>query len=90
MPRTVTLDDAPPAHPTHEPLLFGFPAAARRLGVTESWLRRAVTAKKVPHRRIGNAVRFSADDLAQIVAASAVTVDEAPPATPRPTRRRTA
>ena len=62
---TVTQDDSG---------LLTFTEAATWLAVTESWLRRAVAAKRVPHRRIGRAVRFSPDDLDQIVAAAAVTV----------------
>lgn len=52
--------------------LIGFTEAAAILNVTESWLRRSVTAKKIPHRRVGRVVRFSADDLDQIVADCAV------------------
>ena len=54
--------------------LYDFAQAAETLRVTESWLRRAVTAKKIPHRRVGRVVRFSNADLAAIVAASAVAV----------------
>ena len=54
--------------------LLTFTEAASWLAVTESWLRLAVAAKRVPHRRIGRAVRFSPDDLNQIVAAATVTV----------------
>jgi hypothetical protein len=73
-----------------EPLLLDFAAAAARLGVTQSWLERQATARTVPHRRLGRVIRFSEDDLAAIVAAHAVTPAETAPATPRPTRRRSA
>ena len=53
--------------------LLGFGEAAAWLNVRESWLRREVTARRVPHRRMGRAVRFSVDDLHSIVATSAVT-----------------
>jgi excisionase family DNA binding protein len=69
------------------PTLFDFQQAARRLNVTESYLRRGVTARTLPHRRIGRKVMFSIDDLRQIVTASAVTPADAP-TTLRPRRRR--
>jgi len=43
-------------------------AAAEWLCVPRSWLRDAVTARRVQHTRIGRHVRFSEDDLASIVA----------------------
>ncbi len=55
-----------------DPMLIGFPEAAARLGVAESWLRRAVTAREVPHRRLGKRVMFSLADLDQIVAEAEV------------------
>jgi excisionase family DNA binding protein len=69
--------------------LFTFTEAAERLRVRESWLRRQVTAKAIPHRRIGRVVRFAQHDLDEIVARSAVTPDEAISAL-RPSRRRRA
>ncbi|MDA0564845.1 helix-turn-helix domain-containing protein [Streptomonospora sp. S1-112] len=42
------------------------PQAARRLNVPESWLRDKVTARKIPHRRLGKHVRFCEEDLDQI------------------------
>jgi excisionase family DNA binding protein len=55
-----------------DPMLIGFPEAAARLGVAESWLRRAVTAREVPHRRLGKRVMFTQADLDQIVAEAEV------------------
>ncbi|GAA4899406.1 helix-turn-helix domain-containing protein [Streptomonospora salina] len=46
--------------------LLTIPQAARRLNVPESWLRDKVTARKVPHRRLGKHIRFGEDDLEQI------------------------
>lgn len=54
-----------------ETVLLGFTEAAEALNVNESWLRRAVTANEVPHRRLGRKVRFTEDDIAQIVAQAA-------------------
>jgi excisionase family DNA binding protein len=71
------------------PTLYDFEQAARRLNVTESYLRRGVTARELPHRRIGRKVMFSIDDLRQIIAEAAVTPATRPDAL-RPTRRRTA
>jgi excisionase family DNA binding protein len=42
--------------------------AAAQLGVSESWLAKAVTARKVPHHRLGRVVVFYADDIAEIMA----------------------
>ena len=72
-----------------EPALLDFPTAARWLHVTESWLRRSVTANEVPHRRLGRKVRFSLDDLHAIVAASAVSPAAVSEGL-RPSKRRTA
>ncbi len=43
--------------------------AARRLNVPRSWLRDRVTARQVPHTRLGRHVRFAPGHLAQIIAA---------------------
>lgn len=54
------------------PTLFDVPSAAAWLHVSESWLRRAVSAGTVPHRRLSaRKVRFTLDDLNRIVSASA-------------------
>ncbi|CAO5170880.1 Helix-turn-helix domain-containing protein [Frankia sp. AiPs1] len=46
--------------------------AAALLRVRESTLREWVRRRKVPHRRLGRAIRFSADDLRKIIAGSVV------------------
>ncbi|MFD6949463.1 hypothetical protein A6A08_05010 [Nocardiopsis sp. TSRI0078] len=51
--------------------LLTIPEAARVLAVPESWLRERVRLRRVPHRRLGKHVRFSAADLEQIVARAA-------------------
>lgn len=48
--------------------LLDIPAAAKWLNVPEGWLRKKVTAGEVQVTRLGKHVRFSADDLAAIVA----------------------
>lgn len=78
------------APPSGQPLLVDIPTAARRLCVTESWLRRAVTARTVPHHRLGKHVRFSDEDLAAITAASRIIPAAPEPAALRPSRRRSA
>ncbi|WP_081748770.1 helix-turn-helix domain-containing protein [Nocardiopsis sp. CNT312] len=45
--------------------------AARVLAVPESWLRERVRLRRVPHRRLGKHVRFTAADLERIVEQSA-------------------
>jgi excisionase family DNA binding protein len=51
--------------------LLTIPEAARVLAVPESWLRERVRLRRIPHRRLGKHVRFSATDLEQIVARAA-------------------
>ncbi len=47
--------------------LLTIPEAARLLAVPESWLRERVRLRRVPHRRLGKHVRFTARDLEEIV-----------------------
>ncbi|MBB5494237.1 helix-turn-helix domain-containing protein [Nocardiopsis metallicus] len=47
--------------------LLSIPEAARVLAVPESWLRERVRLRRVPHRRLGKHVRFTAQDLEHIV-----------------------
>lgn len=69
------------------PALYDFAEAASRLGVKESWLRRRTgPSGSIPHRKLGNSVRFTDDDLAEIVESMRVTPIEA--AATRPTGRR--
>ncbi len=53
------------------PLLYTPAEAAHRLRVRESWLRKKAAAREVPCTFLGKHLRFSAADLAAIVAASA-------------------
>lgn len=46
------------------------PEAAEALGVLESWLRKQVTARKVPFSKLGKHVRFTEEHLLQILAAN--------------------
>lgn len=39
---------------------------AEVLNVGESWVRNAVTARAIPHRRVGRHVRFAPEDVAAI------------------------
>lgn len=55
------------------PLLFTVAEAADLLQVTPNWLTERVTAGVIPHRRLGRLIRFSRDDLDQLVAQSART-----------------
>jgi excisionase family DNA binding protein len=49
--------------------LIDIPAAAEWLKVPEGWLRKKVSSGEVDCTRLGKHVRFSADDLAQIIGA---------------------
>ena len=62
---------APSGQPLALPPLCTPAEAARVLAVPESWLRRQVTARLVPHTRLGKHLRFSHADLVLIAAAAA-------------------
>jgi excisionase family DNA binding protein len=53
------------------PLLYTPAEAAQLLKVRESWLRKKAAARQVPCTFLGKHLRFSATDLAAIVAAAA-------------------
>ena len=59
------------ATPPAPDLLFTAEAAAARLRLRASTLRTWARSGKVPHRRLGRALRFSEADLRQIVEAAA-------------------
>jgi excisionase family DNA binding protein len=45
-----------------------FEEAAAILSIPASTLKKAVTARRIPHTRIGRHIRFTDDDIARIVA----------------------
>lgn len=51
--------------------LYTTPEAAERLSVSPTFLKRAAAARTLPHTRVGRFVRWSEDDLEQIVALGA-------------------
>lgn len=53
--------------PKKGPLLYSIAEAAKRLGVTASWLRTESAVGRVPHRLIGSHRTFSEEDLEQII-----------------------
>jgi hypothetical protein len=57
--------DGPPVK--KGPLLYSIADAAKRLGVTASWLRTESAVGRVPHRLIGSHRMFSEEDLEQII-----------------------
>lgn len=61
--------------------LFTIDEAAAVLHVPRSWLRDRVSARLVPHTRLGRHVRFTPEHLAQIIASG----EESPHSTPVPT-----
>ena len=87
IPATKTAPTAPTA-PTPPVLPLHTPAeAARLLAVPESWLRRQVTARLVPHTRLGKHLRFSHADLV-VIATTAAQPAGIPLAARRPRGRR--
>lgn len=48
--------------------LFTIVEAARLLSLPEGWLRKRVSARSVPHTRLGKHVRFTADQIHQLIA----------------------
>jgi excisionase family DNA binding protein len=63
-------------------VLFTFAQAAEMTALPESWLRKAVTERRIPFRKVGKHVRFSAADLDALIEQTAV------PAAVSPLRRR--
>lgn len=62
---------------------------ATRLGKSADYWAREARAKRVAHHRIGRDIRFTEDDVAAIIAAAAVRVnDPLADAPPRAGRRR--
>lgn len=60
------------------PLLYTPAEAAELLKLKESWLRRAVQDKSIPHTKVGKHLRFSVADLAEIVTTSRQPVEVVP------------
>ena len=50
-----------------DPLLHTYQEAAQRLNVSVRWLQEHVQRRTIPHRRLGRQVRFSDDDLQEIL-----------------------
>jgi excisionase family DNA binding protein len=51
---------------------------AQVLGVSKFWVQERVTAKQLPHHRIGRLVRFSPDDVRAIERSTAVAPADRP------------
>ena len=87
IPATKTVPTAPTAQPPPVLPLHTPAEAARALAVPESWLRRQVTARLVPHTRLGKHLRFSHADLV-VIATTAAQPAGIPVAARRPRGRR--
>ncbi|MGP4112607.1 helix-turn-helix domain-containing protein [Streptomyces sp. 4N509B] len=48
-------------------MLFTADQAAARLRIPPSWLRKKAAQGEIPHTRIGRHVRFSPDDLTELI-----------------------
>lgn len=59
-------------------VLFTFAEAAEMTSLRESWLRKAVSERRIPFRRIGRHVRFAQADLDALVSNAAVAVTPSP------------
>lgn len=70
---------------SHQPLLYTARQAADLLQVSPSWLRKKASARAVPCTFIGKHLRFSAADIAAIIAAGEQTPRITRPR--RPSRR---
>lgn len=66
-------------------LLHTYAGASQRLTIPESWLRKAVPRKKIPHVRIGRWIRFREEDLHAIADLFAVEA-RTPPRIGRPSK----
>ena len=54
--------------PDVSPVFLTYAEASERLGLTVNWLQDQVQARLIPCHRLGRSVRFTQDDLAQIIA----------------------
>jgi len=43
--------------------VLSFKDARKLLGMSEPWLRKQISAKKIPHYKIGRCVKFKASEL---------------------------
>jgi excisionase family DNA binding protein len=50
-----------------EPVLFTYEETAKMLGISVSWLRKQGALGNIPVTRLGRAVRFSAENVQQII-----------------------
>lgn len=66
-----------PALPTPQ-VLFTFTEAAQMTALPESWLRKAVTERRIAFRKVGKHVRFAQADIAALVDGHAVPVAVSP------------
>ena len=67
--------------------MYSITEAAEVLNVPVSWLRRQVTAREIPHARLGRHIRFTEAHLAAIVAEGERRAALAMPAQTSPTGR---
>ena len=90
----VTPEPSRPSAPTRSPtgdadrLLYTPAAAAERLTIGESWLRRKAGQRLIPCTFVGKHLRFSDEDLRAIVAAGSRGPSHRNQAQTRPRRRR--
>ena len=77
----------PSADQPSEALVLSYAEAAARLGVTETWLRNKVRRKAVPHVKYGRYIKFTEDDLAEIIASGRRSVVEPEAKSSAPTKR---
>lgn len=59
-------------------VLFTFAQAAEMTSLPESWLRRAVTERRIAFRKVGKHVRFSPADIDALISAAEVQPAPAP------------
>jgi excisionase family DNA binding protein len=71
---------APPAPGQARPLTL--PEAATYLNVTERYMRRLVTERRIPYFKVGRLLRFSTEDLDDFLEASRIETGEAHPLLP--------
>ncbi len=63
----------------HEPkLLYTTQEAAKLCGIPKTWLASAARSGKVKYRRMGSYVRFTMEDLRELIARQAKEKDETP------------
>lgn len=75
---TLSKESKPPVNAAPAQLLFTFAQAAQMTSLPESWLRKAVTERRIQFRKVGKHIRFSTADIDALIEQTAIAPATAP------------